>query len=361
MAARRAPRALGALLAAAALLACGGGGGGGATTVVPSADAAAQQAGGARPDPARVRLALAPDPIWEWLKDSGAAARWEADRNVRIVASNPFDPFAAFAGGHADVVVINALDVPQFVAQSGREPVIVGKLATDRSIVAVRRTSRAETLDDLVEARITVDGSLGSALLWGLIAEAVHGLDFRVGGADFDLVVVEAASAADLVMRGDVDACVCVPDFSVSGLAGGRLRPLYGGRSAAEVYAQEVAGDPGALPVAEALVADGQWLAQNRGAADALLGLWEAGLRNWASGKERLVADYPHLFSVQTDEEVAWMADYVAAHDWAAPSPYLTPQDSTTHADIFARMRSIGLVADDAAEPELDLSHAAAP
>ena len=359
MAGRHALRTPGALLAAAAVIAasCGGG----STTVVASPDASAQDAASQQSEPVRIRLALAPDPVWEWLKDSGTVAEWESARNIRIDASSPFDQFSAFAGGHVDVVVINALEVPQFVEQSDREPVIVGRFTTDRSFLAVRRTSRAETLEDLVEARITVDSALGSALLWGVIADAMHDLEFRVGSPDFDLVVVESASVADLVMRGDVDACICLPDFSVSDLAGGRLRPLYGGKSAAEIYAGEVMGEPGALPVAEAFIVDKQWLAQNRDAVESLLGLWEVGLRNWASQKDQLIANYPHLLSVQTDGEIAWMTDYVKTHDWVSPSVYLTQEDSRIQTGIFARMQSLGLVPDDAREPELDLSFSTAP
>ena len=355
MASRVAPRALGALLAAAALIAasCGGSD----TAVAPPADTPAPDPGSQQSEPARIRLALAPDPVWEWLEDSGAVAEWEAARNIRIEASSPFDQFSAFAGGHVDVVVINALEIPQFVAQSDREPVIVGRFTTDRSFLAVRRTSRAESLDDLVEARIAVDSTLGSALLWGIIADVMHDLDFQDDSADFDLVVVESASVADLVMRGDVDACICVPDFSVSDLADGRLRPLYGGKSAAEIYASDVMGEPGALPIAEALIVDKQWLAQNRYAVEALLGLWEVGLQNWASQKGQLIASYPHLLSVQTDEEIAWMTTYVKTHDWVWPSVYLTQEDSKIQAGIFARMQSLGLVPDDAREPELDLSY----
>ena len=191
----------------------------------------------------RIRLALAPGPRLGMAEGLGHRRRVGGPPATSgIDASSPFDQFSAFAGGHADVVVINALEVPQFVEQSDRDPVVVGRFTTDRSFLAVKRTSNAETLEDLIEARITVDSALGSALLWGVIADALHDLDFRVDSPDFDLVVVESASVSDLVMRGDVDACICLPDFSVSDLADGRLRPLYGGKSAAEIYAGEVMG-----------------------------------------------------------------------------------------------------------------------
>ena len=348
-------RVLGALLVTAVL---GASCGGSDSTATTTAETPAQQAAGPKSAPTRIRLALAPDPIWEWLKDSGTVARWEAEHNVRIDASSPFDQFSAFVGGHADVVVINALEVPQFVDQSDREPVIVGRFTSDRSLLAVGRRSQAESLDDLIESRITIDGALGSSLLWGVIADVMHDLEFRVGSPDFDLVVVEPASAADLVMRGDVDACICLPDFSVSDLADGRLRPLYGGKSAAQIYADDVVGSHRALPIADAFVADKQWAAQNHEAVSALLGLWEVGLQTWATSTGDLVQRYPHLFSIQTDAEIDWMTDYMVAHNWMTESVYLTQEDSDIQTRIFARLQDLGLMPDNAREPELDLSHA---
>ena len=363
MAGRGGLRALGALVAGAALVAassCGGadGGGGGTATVTGSPELELELDAGSLPsEPVRIRLALAPDPVWEWLKDSGTVAQWEAARNIRIVASSPFDQFSVFAGGHADMVVINALDVPQFVEQTDREPAVIGKYTTDRSILAVRRTSRAEDLGDLVESRIAVESSLGSTLLWGLIAESLHGLDFRVAGSDFDLVVVDSASVADLVMRGDVDACICVPDASVPFLAAGTMRPLYGGRSGAEIYAEDILGDPAALPIADVFLIDGAWHSRNEYAVESMLALWEIGLQNWRSDRPTVIADYPHLFSVVSDAEVAWITDYAADHDWFFESVFITAEEAASHLALFAEMRRIGLLDEDAVLPDIDVMH----
>lgn len=348
---RAALRVLVALAATAALLSVAACGGGAAQPLTPVAG----DAGGGS-NPVRIRMALPPDPVWTWLADSGTVAQWEAEHNIRIEATNPFDQFSAFAGGHADVVVVNALEVTQFVEQSDRDPLIVGQFTKDRSIVAVKRTSRAESLDDLVEARITVDNSLGSTLLWGLIADELHDLEFQIGGRDFELVVVEAASAAELVLRGDADACVCLPDFSVTALSEGTLRPLYGGRSAAQVYANSVLGIADEVPVADVFVVDRRWHEMNREAVQALLGLWEVGLRDWAADKERYISDYPHLFAVQGDADIAWMTDYVRRHDWVAHSVGLDSIDESIHTEIFTGLQRIGLIDADAGPPRMDLA-----
>ena len=349
-----------ALVVAVVAGGCAGGGGGGVPNVATGTTVAGV---GSAPEPAAtaeptvIRLALAPDPVWQWLEDSDTRAAWEQAHNIRIEASNAFDQFAAFAGGHADVVVINVLDVPRFVEQPERDPVIIGKYTTDRSILAVRRTSRAENLDDLVERRIAVESSLASTLLWGLIAEARYGLDFSQGSPDFELVTVEPASVADLVMRGDVDACICTPDFSVPFLAEGRMRALYDGQSAAELYTSGLFGGEGfgaeLGTIADAFVADKAWYDANREAVDALLGLWEEGVAAWKQNRAQIVADYPHPFSVESDAEVAWLTDYVEAHDWIVPSVYITDQESETHKFAFYRLRDLGLVPEDADTPDI--------
>ena len=353
MAGRPALRALVALAAAAAVLAASCGGGGGSAAVTVSPDESEQAAGSRLSEPVRIRLALAPDPIWEWLKDSGTVMQWEAANNIRIEASNPFDPFAAFAGGHVDIVVVNVLDVPRFVNQSNREPVVIGKHTTDRSILAVRRTSRAETLDDLIEARIAVESPLGSTLLWGLIAEGLHGLDLRVDGPDFELVVVDAASVADLVVRNEVDACICVPDFGVPHLADGTLRVLYGGRSAAEIYAHERIGIGDVSPVADVWLTDVEWHRRNEAAAAAFLELWNVGLGHWRSNRATMVADYPHLFSVTGDNEIAWIADYASRHDWFVTSAHISSDEERMHDFMAAEMVRIGLTDIDFSLPRL--------
>ena len=311
--------------------------------------------------PTVIRMALAPDPIWQWLEDSGTRAAWERTHDIRIEVSHPFDEFAAFAGGHADVVLINALDVPKFVEQPEKEPIIIGKYTTDRTILAVRRTSRAENLEDLVERRIGVESSLASTLLWGIIADIRYGLEFTADGSDFDLVTVDPAGLADLVMRGDVDACICTPDAIGLLLADGSLRTLYDGESAGGLYTSSIfvvaafGQELGAI--ADAFVVDAAWYAAHPQAAAALLGLWEEGVVAWKRNSAQIVADYPQHFAVESDVEIAWLADYIAAHDWIVPSVYITPQEAETHFFTFDRLKDLGLVPADAARPEIVVSH----
>ena len=355
---RRAPTAavvMAVLVVGVLAAACGGGSGGDSVEVVAGASSETQ-AGAPQAEAVSVRLAVAPDPVWQSMQDSGVVMAGEIAGNIRIDASNPFDPFSALAAGQADAAVVNALDVPPFLSNSGRDLAVIGKVSTDRSYVAVNRTTRAQTLDDLIEKKIAVASALGSTLLWGAIADHLHDLEFKVASPDFELVVVDASNAADLVMRGDVDACVCVPDFTAQMLSEGLLRPLYDGRSAAEVYATDVLGDPSALLIGEALVVEKQWYDQNPQAAASLLAMWDQGLQNWVDDRPNHVRQYPHLLSIESDEEIEWIIDYLEQHDWTASSAPLTAEDAKRYSDILARLRDSGLIDADDEDPEVVVS-----
>ena len=355
---RRLLQVTGAALAVGLLAAgCGGTRTSSLTTAAGAVSAAPQ----AQDAPVVIRLSLAPDPVWQWLEDSGTRAAWERTRNVRVEVSSAFDQFSAFVGGHADMVVINALDVPRFVEQPERDPVIIGKYTVDRSVLAVPRTSRAETLEEIVERRIAVESSLGSTLLWGLIADLRYDLEFGPDGADFDVVVVDSASVADLVIRGDVDACICNPASGAAHFADGRLRTLYGGKSAAQIYSETIFG--GAefggerSTFAAVFVVDAGWHAANPQAVEALLDLWQQGLDGWRQNRAQIVADYPHLFSVETSEEIDWLVDHLEDHDWIVPSVYITEQEAETHTFAFEQLKDRGLVGAEAAYPEINLTY----
>lgn len=336
-----------------AVASCGGGQSASAPSDGPAASSSTPPAG----EVTTIRLAMAPDPIWEWLKSSGTVEEWENTRNIRIDDVSTFDQFTAFASGHVDIVVINALDVPSFGEQSEAQPAIVGKLTTDRSILAVPRTTQADTLEDLAERRIAVEASLGSTQMWGLIAEALYdNLDFRFDSDDFELVAVEPSSIADIVMRGDVDACVCSPDFSAAYLAEGRLRLLYDGRSASEIYAEDVLGRSDDLPFAEAFVSDQEWYEQNTQAVDSLLDMWQQGIDHWAAQRAGVIETWPHLFHVHKDAEIAWLTDYTAEHDWMVPSVYISEQESRDHVLLVEEMMRIGQIPEDSEPPTIHVS-----
>ena len=307
--------------------------------------------GGTATGATEIRIAMRPDPIWEWLDEFGTVADWEASDNIRIEASFPFDILTAFAGGHADVVVMNALDIDAMTRARDRAPVIIGRHTLDRSLLMVARSSKAEDLGDLADKRIAVDTALDSLLLWSVIADSVYGLDLTPESDDFQIVTAEPAAVADLVVRGDVDACICLPEFSIPYLASGRLQPLYDGEPAAYVYSELVEGNSSGAPIADALVADRSWVEQNPDAVRSLLSLWSQGLARWTLAADQVISYYPHHFAVSDDAEIEWMTEYARQNSWYFPTTSVSEQQASLHSGVLQRLREIGIVAEEAIEP----------
>ena len=65
------------------------------------------------------RFAFAPDPVWDYLRDTATLAQWEEDSNIRIVTSESWDEFTYFAGGHGDIVSMGTHELPVLEEETG--------------------------------------------------------------------------------------------------------------------------------------------------------------------------------------------------------------------------------------------------
>lgn len=333
---------LAAVLGLAAASGCGGGSS-------PGSSLSGEQTG-----PGLVRLAVpARDPAWDWSRSMGAAsARGEAN-DIRLEVSTPPNPFAALAGGHADVAVLNAWDVTELADRTDFDAVIIAKHTTDETFLGVGRASPARDIRDLSGGSIAVDSEFGSTLLWGVIAHDLYGLDLHADSKDFVVTLAESASLADLVVNGDVDACVCRPQFSAQHLQDESLRVLYDGRTGTEVYLDELNIGSEREPMSQALITSREWYSDNSGAAVGLVSLWEAVLGDWALNIENVVVEYPNLFSAQTREQIDWILGYLAENEWFHRSAYLDADDAAAYLELISRMQRIGLVSADASAAEI--------
>lgn len=298
-----------------------------------------------------IRFALPSEPLWQWLSDSGALSDWEAQHGRRIEASHPFRPFTALISGHADIILIDALDVPAFSQGLGSDPVIIGKYSTDRSIAAVKRTSQATNLAEVVEGRIAMESQLGSTLLWSLIVEQAHALDLSYDSRDFEYFIA-TFGVADTVDSGDAEACICEPDQGAAALSAGLLRPLYDGQSAAQLYAEQQ-GTPDQLLLGEVFLVEREWYRAHPQEVSAFLELWETAIGHWQTSYPEIIATYPEFLSLQNQEHVDWLTHYVTRSNWIAPTVYLTEADARTYTDAVDKLKASGQLPADAQAPSI--------
>lgn len=347
-----------AVLAALALLAvaCGGSGGGDPDGGEDAATAGGEagDAGGEAPDADGViRMVIAPDPVWDWLNDQGIREEMEMEAEMQILDSATWDEFGVYAGGHADVVSAAAYEVPELEEATGIPTTVFGKYNSDRSILAVRAdlADSVEDLCDLEGESIVSLSAVSITIMWGVYAEEYCGLDLSAEGGDFDLVVTDIQNMAGLVASGDAAACLCLPDFSIAQLRNEEIIPLYEGRSAAQIFAEEF-GDGHDGPQTNVFLAPTDWVENNQEEAAFLLSVWERGLEEWRANRDEIIETYPQHFAVQGPEDIAFIQDWLEnSYDWFEESVYIDEEWVEGESQIFELMQGTGYLSEDAEVP----------
>src|SRR5690349_12758518 len=64
-----------------------------------------------------IRFTFAPDPIWDYMHDTGLVDEWEDRTGYTIETSATWDEFGLFAGGHADIISTASFEVPYLEEQ----------------------------------------------------------------------------------------------------------------------------------------------------------------------------------------------------------------------------------------------------
>ena len=298
-----------------------------------------------------IRFTFAPDPVWDYVNDSGIREEMEKESGIRILAAPTWDEFGIYAGGHADIVSVGSFEVPVLERESGQESIIFGKYNIDRSVVAVPADSDAQTLEDLKGKKIAVWDTVSSTMIWGVLVQKLHGLDFRPDGGDFELVLADITNTAELAANKEVDGALILPDFSVSPLIEGRVRVIYDGKTAADKYA-EVVGAPHEGPMINIFLARKAWFQTHQDEVKFFLSVWERGIQEWQKNKDEIIASYPQHFAVETPEEIAFMTKYLNEHDWFVTSVLLDDEWVANESKLFDLMRETKFMGADEENPE---------
>lgn len=66
-----------------------------------------------------IRFAFAPDPVWDYLIDSGIREEMEMEANIAILDSATWNEVGVYAGGNADVMSVGDFEVPTIVEEFG--------------------------------------------------------------------------------------------------------------------------------------------------------------------------------------------------------------------------------------------------
>jgi hypothetical protein len=301
--------------------ACGGDGegeGGGDTTT---------------PEDARtvIRFAFAPDPVWDYMNDTGMIVEWEDEFNTRVVTSSTWDEFTFFAGGHGDIVSIGTQEVPVLEQETEIKTVTFGKYNFQRSPMMTRADTGYQELTDVPPGSpICVSSPVSNTQFWSVAMNELHDIDYFVGGGDYELIVNDHFVNPQNLLNGDCEAAVIIPEAAAPYLRTGEIVLMYDGLMPFQLY-NEFSGfesEEGHV-MSNLFSSTEEFYDANPEAAQAFLVLWERGIEAWSDPEiqAEIIATYPQHFAVEEDEDIAYIQEFMAGeNDWFVDTVYFTEE-----------------------------------
>lgn len=276
-----------------------------------------------------IRFSFAPDPVWDYMNDQGMIVEWEEEYNTRIVTSTTWDEFTYFAGGHGDIVSMGTQEIPVLESETGIDTVTFGKYNFQRSPMMTRADTGYTELTDIPPgSTICVSSPVSNTQFWSVAMNELHDIDYRVGGGDYELIVNDHFVNPQNLLNGDCEAAVIIPEAAAPYLRTGELVLMYDGLMPFQLYNDFSGFDDGENHVMSNLfTATKEFADANPEALEAFLVLWQRGIDAWSQPdiQREIISTYPQHFSVESDEDVAFIQDFMAgANDWFVDSVYLT-------------------------------------
>ncbi|MGH9245847.1 MAG: ABC transporter substrate-binding protein [Acidimicrobiales bacterium] len=309
-----------------------------------------------------IRFAFAPDPVWDYLTDTATLARWEEENNIRMVTSSTWDEFTYFAGGHGDIVSMATQETPVLESETGIETVTFGKYNYQRVPMLRRAGDPYETLADVPEgSNICVNSPVSNTGFWTVAANQLHGLDYRVDGGDFNLIVNDHFVNPTNLLRGDCEVAAVIPEAAVPQLREGTIEIMYDGQAPFQLYNTFSGVDDGEKHVmGNNFTATAEWFDAHQEEAALFLELWQTGIELWEENKAEIIATYPQHFAVENDEDIEYMQEYMEGdNDWFVDSVYLDEDWIEVETAIWELMNNLdpenpNYMASDAPRPRFE-------
>lgn len=320
------------------------------TTAAPASDG--EPASGPR---GIIRFTFAPDPVWDYIQDSGLKDEMEQESGILVLAAPTWNEFGVYAGGHADIGSVASFEVPLLENESGRPAVVFGKYNMTRAVMAVAADSPYQSICDIpAGSDIAIYDTVGPALLWGVIFDQACGTDYRATGGDFNLVLADITNTAQLALDGEVAAAQILPDFSIPQLLSGGVRILDDGKTAPEWMA-EFCGGAWEGPMTNIWLAREDWYDEHPEEVAFFVEMWQRGLDEWQANKDLIVESYPQHFAAETEEQVDYIKGYLNENDWFVKDIYLTDDWINKETCVFDLMRDSGFMGEDEENPRFEV------
>jgi ABC-type nitrate/sulfonate/bicarbonate transport system substrate-binding protein len=309
-------------------------------------------------EPSKVGMAFERegDPMVAYMIDSGLVAEMEAKYNVEFVPTESPDDLAFFAGGHGDVIQLGSYEVPQLQAETGVPTVTFGAIRWQATIWVTLADNPGNTLADFTGQTIAVNGPGGSAYVWMFLVKALHGLNLSFDGGDFNFVASGGTPIAiDMVRAGDLAATACDYTQCAGVLASGEFKVLYDGRTAGQLYSEELGGgvSGSANLWHNTLVARADWFYSHPNEVAFVLELFQRAMDAWNADPGAILTTYAADLGLDVQADAAtleYLATTAVEFDPVLASVYLTPEAIAAEKLVVQALRDAGIIGADVAD-----------
>jgi ABC-type nitrate/sulfonate/bicarbonate transport system substrate-binding protein len=326
-------------LAAAALI--GAGCGGNSDDGGESAESTGKQGGKV------IRFAFAPDPVWDYMKDEGIIEEMGTEAGFNVTQLETWDEFGLFAGGHADIISTGTYETPLF-EERGIDTVTIGKYNMNKDLLVARADEGWKTAADLPEGcKVASESTTGNTIVWGSLIKTIDGRELAEDSDDLSLITADYQIMPTLVEKGEVCAAISDPTQITKGLRTGQVAPLYDGKSASQLFAEEFS--PGHDGVdSNMFVARKDFFDENPKAVAFFLKVWQRGMDLWQEDPNTIIEAQPEGFAIQNDADEKFMKDYIAnSFDFFNESVYLDREWIETECKVVDMIREAGVTEED--------------
>ena len=304
-----------------------------------------------------IRFAFAPDPLWDYMKDTGILWEWESEHNLRIVTSESWDEYSYYAEGHGDIVSMATHELPLLEQETGTKVVAFGAYNHDRTSLMRRAGEPYNTIADVPEdATPCVASSVSTTILWSVIADQLHDIDYRVGAGKFPNIRVEDYfEMPAMLTNNDCTVAQTIPEAAVKQLRQGEFEIMYDGRPPWRVYQEDICKCDHKGMMSNLFVATEEWFNANPEEAAAFLELWERGIELWNENKEEIVGLYPQHFAAETEEDVKWVVNFMEGRDdWLVDTVYIDDAWIEQETQLYDYMRESGWMTPETENPRFE-------
>jgi ABC-type nitrate/sulfonate/bicarbonate transport system substrate-binding protein len=308
-------------------------------------------------EPTVIRFVFAPDPVWNFMKDTGIVAKWEEKYNFKIVNTTTWDETAWFVGGHADIASLATYEMPTLEENSGKKFIAFGVYNLMRDSIFVRADSPYQTFADLKGKRVSTPGDGASMLMYAAMFKKQYGVDLRLAKGDYKLSLQEFTAMPAALSKGEVEASFGLIDFEIPYVKSGEHKWLYPDQPTGYEYYTAYM-DPSAIRhvACNLWVTTPAWLDANPHAAEGFNLMWQEGVNGWYANKKTIIEAYPDLFTTTEPSEVEWMLNYFnvdnGMHDQCVKTVYIDPVWAQKETDVFRLLKDQGLVKESTPDPQ---------